>query len=50
MNELKASLLPGLLAYVGVRAASMFAPSSTPWQLAGGIGGAIFGVFISKKI
>lgn len=51
MEGLKSAALPGVLAYVGIRVVQMFAP--TTWgslgQLAGGIGGAILGVWAAKK-
>lgn len=50
MNELKAALIPGLLAYVGTRAASMFAGTSQAGQVLGGIAGAVAGIILSKKL
>lgn len=50
MEALKSSIVPGVLAYVGMRAAAMVAPTSTTGQLIGALAGSIAGVFLSKKI
>lgn len=50
MNEIKAALVPGVLALVFSRLAAMIAPSSQGWQLIAGAGGAIAGVMVSKHV
>lgn len=50
MNEIKAAIVPGLLALVGVKLVSMVAPASSTGQLIGGAIGAIGGVFLAKKL
>lgn len=53
MNEVKALLVPALLAYVGVRASSMFMGElsrSQAGQVIGGVIGAGAGLFIAKKL
>lgn len=50
MKDIQAALVPGLLALVGVRLASMIAPASAGWQLIAGAGGAIAGVMIAKHV
>jgi hypothetical protein len=50
MNEIKKCIVPGLLALVGVRLASMVAPASQAGQLIAGAAGAIGGVFLATKL
>ncbi len=50
MESVKSAAVPGLLAFAGVKAGQMFAPSSSIWQIVGGIGGAILGIVIARKV
>lgn len=49
MNDIKAALVPALLAFVGVRAASLVATSQAG-QIVGGIVGAGAGIILAKKL
>lgn len=49
MNEIKAALVPGVLAFVGVRAAGLFTTSQTG-QVLGGVAGAMAGIILAKKL
>jgi hypothetical protein len=50
MNDLKASIVPGLLAMVGVKGAELLGVTSTAGKLFAAAALAIGGVYLSKQL